>query len=393
MNSLMLIVFLFGSFLVIYHHIIYPILLVKFATNVHDKLPVIHSRSYLSDNRDNYLPKISIVMPAYNEANFIAEKIHNLSTLDYPMDKLQIVISCDGCTDQTLQIAEQTILKIECSELNVVIIDNAKNRGKLKVLNEAIQFASGEIIVLTDVSALLPINSLLMVATNLNDKDNGAVSGSYKIINPGSKGEKSYWNYQTKVKHRESKLSSVLGCHGSFYGFRKALFSPLPEHTINDDFILPMMIAAQKKRVIYDSRVSAIELESSNPKQDFSRRKRIGAGNMQQLIFMWRLLLPDYGWLSFNFASGKALRAMMPFILLALLLSSAYLMIETPLFVIIFSLQSCLYLTVIFLIFTGINIKHTIIKWIDYFVVGYWAALVGSCRYLLGMDKGSWNRS
>ena len=114
---------------------------------------------------------------------------------------------------------------------------------------------------------------------------------------------------------------------------------------------------------------------------------------MQQLIFLWRLLLPSYGWLSFNFVSGKALRAVMPFILLSLLVSSAFLMTKLPLYLLFFSLQSVVYILVALVNQMGIEIQNSIIKWVDYIVTGYWAGLIGSSRYLLGMDKGSWNRS
>lgn len=106
---------------------------------------------------------------------------------------------------------------------------------------------------------------------------------------------------------------------------RRRLAAPLPPDTINDDFVLPMEIVARGYRALYRPDAMATELECADAATDRRRRRRIGAGNLQQAIRLRRLLHPRYGWTAFVFASGKVLRPGMPFAMLAALCGSAVL--------------------------------------------------------------------
>ena len=154
---------------------------------------------------------------------------------------------------------------------------------------------------------------------------------------------RSGWKYQSLVKTGESSIASVLGAHGAFYALRKACYEDVPADTINDDFLIPMNVIKQGFRVIYEPRVVAIELEHVNLEQDMSRRSRIAAGNFQQLVYLLPLLSPKYGWNAINFASGKALRAIMPFIFLIILVCNFYLAFIHTIFIALFVSQVCLY--------------------------------------------------
>jgi lipopolysaccharide/colanic/teichoic acid biosynthesis glycosyltransferase len=255
------------------------------------------------------LPHVTLVMPAHNEAAFIARKVANLAALDYPRDRLRIVIACDGCTDATAGLAQAALAG---TGLDAVVLDHARNRGKLAVLNQAIGAADTELVALTDVSAMLPPDALRRAAAWFADPAMGAVGGTYALERPGSAGERTYWALQTAVKRGEAALGAPLGLHGAFWAFRRRAWAPLPDDTINDDFMLPMQIFLRGWEVAYDPTIVVLEAERSDPALEARRRRRIAAGNAQQLARLLPLLNPLHGGVALAFASGKALRVAMP---------------------------------------------------------------------------------
>ncbi len=261
------------------------------------------------------LPAISIVMPAYNEAAHIAAKIRNLAAQDYPADRLSLTIACDGCTDETVAIARETLAETGCAHLNATVIDHPRNRGKVAVLNGTIAMVRTEVVVLTDVSAMLPRDALRRAAAHFADPMLGAVGGTYRLLKPGSAGEAGYWKYQIAVKRGEAAMGAPLGLHGAFYAIRRSAWGALPPDTINDDFVLPLEIFGRGWRVAYDETIVASEEENCDPAADLRRRRRIASGNAQQAVRLAWLLNPRFGGVALAFASGKALRVAAPILI------------------------------------------------------------------------------
>lgn len=371
--------------LIIYHHLLYPTLLLALAKNKLLNKPSKPS-NYITQRR---LPSISILVPAYNEAEFIAAKIHNLAALDYPANKLEVFIVCDGCTDDTFEIATQAASDKHVSMLDIKIINQANNLGKIGILNRYIPKLEGEIIALSDTSALLSIDALSICARYFLDPDVSVVAGSYKLARSASIGEDKYWQWQSNIKQAEACLGSPLGVHGALYFFTAKDFSPLPSDTINDDFILPMSIIAKGKLAVYSTQIIALELECATAHLERSRRVRIGAGNLQQLLRCAFLLQPKYRFTAFNFASGKALRAIMPALLLlqilvCMLLSGHYLSL------LIFAL---LQLCAVFIawILPENTASPNIVKTLCYVLNGYRCALLGSYLYCSQQFNKNWH--
>jgi cellulose synthase/poly-beta-1,6-N-acetylglucosamine synthase-like glycosyltransferase len=392
LDIIMIYIFVTAIYLVIYHHVLYPVALKIIAKNKKNAQPVIKNRHYTFSANDKKLNCFSIIIPAFNEAKYIAEKIRNLSFIDYPSDRYELIILFDGCTDDSYSIAMKTLDELACNDLNCQLINFTENRGKVAVLKDGVAKAEFDNIVFSDVSALLPVNSLLMLDSHFQKPTVGAVSGAYKFIEKGSTGEQCYWQYQSMVKTRESSVASVLGAHGAFYALRKSCYEDIPADSINDDFLIPMNVIKQGYRVIYEPRVAAIELEHVNVDQDMSRRLRIAAGNFQQLIYLLPLLAPKYGWNAVNFASGKALRAITPFILVVIFISNIYL---APVHIIFLSLlfgQVFLYSIVMLINVFHITPKLNALKLICYLVNGYWVALKGSLRYIFGLQEKVWTK-
>lgn len=368
--------------LLAYHHAGYPLILRYAGRRAPTAPPALP---------DDALPRITIVVPAYNEAAVIAAKIENLRMLDYPAERLDIIVACDGCRDATAGVASAAAALEPV--LDADIRDFPENRGKVAVLNDVLSGSLGDLVCLTDASALLNPDALRVAAAHFADPRVGVVAGTYRFAETGTEGEAAYWRYQTENKRREAALGALIGCHGAGYFFRAGLFQPLPGDTINDDFILPMSIAAQGYRGIYEMRIVATELEVASLSQDQHRRRRIAAGNMQQMIRLARLLHPRHGVLAFAFASGKVLRALSPYLMLLALAGSIWLgLAGWPCFGVLALLQILFYAATVPKLLRPDRHWPKPIELIHYLVAGHWAALIGGTRYLLGMEAGRWRR-
>jgi len=225
-------------------------------------------------------PWLSLLIPARNEARVIERKISNSLALDYPADRLEIVIACDGSTDETEAIARRF-----AHGGRVRVLAYATNRGKMAVLNASVPELRGEIIVFSDASAMLAPDSVRRLVENFADPSVGAASGLYQVTRPADvnigASENLYWKYETFLKTQESQLASTLGGHGQLHAIRKELYPFPPAETINDDYVIPLSVLSRGFRAVYEP--TALVYEEAREMTGFARRVRIMAGNLQQL--------------------------------------------------------------------------------------------------------------
>ncbi len=371
-------IFAISCVLVIYHHVGYPLLLKYFMKQGQSDSD--SSTSTLS--KAGHYPSVTIVIPAFNEARWIADKLRNCAMLDYPRNKLNVQLHCDGCTDDTAKIARETIQEAICADTLFEVIEHSENRGKVQTINAAMNNASSELTVFTDVSALISMDALKIASTHFENKKVGVVNGQYSLLEAATEGEDAYWQYQSKIKQAEASLATTIGSHGAFYIFRTQLFQPLEANTINDDFILPMKIVEQGYLSDYDDKVIATELEPTPIKADFARRLRISAGNMQQVIILISLFSPRFKTIAFAFASGKGLRLFTPYLLIAAFISS-FLLKDIWLFEIALYGQVALYSLAILTTSLGTHITFKPVQLFNYLIIGHTANLIGGLKYLL----------
>ncbi len=308
----MKIAFWSSAFMVLYAYAGYPLVLVVLGLFI--RRPV---------RKSSIEPYVTLVVPAHNEDRVIGAKIHNATSVDYPADKLEVLIASDGSSDDTVEVAQRLA---DGNRIRVLAFPH--NRGKISVLNDAVRAARGEIIIFSDASAIFESDSIRRLVANFADPEVGAVSGIYQIQHPskaplGSQ-EEIYWKYETFLKIQESSLASILGGHGAILGLRKSLYPyPAPE-TINDDYVIPLRVLAGGKRVIYEPK--AVAFEEASEMGGFQRRVRIMAGNMQQLRELQGLLWPPQILPLLFFFSHKIVRSFAPFFLLALVISNSFLL-------------------------------------------------------------------
>jgi cellulose synthase/poly-beta-1,6-N-acetylglucosamine synthase-like glycosyltransferase len=267
-------------------------------------------------------PSVSLLIPAYNEEAHIDAKLRNSLALDYPRELLEIVVANDGSTDRTQAIAAGF------ASQGIGLCTLGPNQGKTRMLGQIVPSLRGEIVVFSDCSSELSPDALRVLVRSFADPKVGCVSGLYRLKpfdDMRAQGEGLYWRYETFIKLQESRLHSILGAHGAFYAIRKDLFTVLEGSSINDDYLIPMHIVRQGFRAVYDPDAQAWEREMASIRGELARRRRIAAGNCQQLVELRGMLSPVYGWVAFCFFSHKALRTLAPIFLLTMLASSFFL--------------------------------------------------------------------
>ena len=297
---------------VVYTFAGYPILLLFLRLFIHR--PV----------RKNHIePYVTLVVPAYNEREVIGTKIRNAASLDYPVNKLEVLIASDGSSDDTVEIAQRSS---DGSRIRVLAF--SQNRGKISVLNDAVREARGEIIVFSDASAILDSDSIRQLVANFADPEVGAVSGIYRVQRASESrlgpAEEIYWKYETFLKIQESSLASILGGHGQILGVRKDRYPYPAAGTVNDDYVIPVRVLASGSRVVYEPLAAAFE--EASEMVGFQRRVRIMAGNMQQLREIKGLFWPPQPLPLFFFLSHKIVRSLVPFFLVSLAISNSFLL-------------------------------------------------------------------
>lgn len=368
----------------VYHIAVYPLILEWAAGR--------YGRKSVPASPPADWPGITILIPAYNEEKIIARKIENLGQIDYPRDKIHIQLALDGCADQTQAFATAAAAR-ERSGLDIQIVAYPRNIGKVAILNSQIGAITTPLVALSDASAFFAPNAIKQAVAHFSDPKVGVVFPTYALNEPGSTGEQTYIRYLTHVKALETRLDSAIGGHGALYLFRRPLWQPLPPDTINDDYILPLRIVAAGYRGIYDPDIVAVEMEKTHSVQEFRRRMRLSAGNMQQTIELIKLADPRRFWLAFMFVSGKGLRPFIP-------LLAAVAVIAADLLALRYSVLAWALLTA-GMVAVGVlalrvrqlrGLPGVVLK-AGYALEGLAASLIGSVKYLLGFKAGQWQRS
>lgn len=374
--------------LVGYHHLVYPALLKTLARRMRA-----HEDALAPASPGIEFPRVAIVVPAHNEARIIARKLADCAALDYPRDRLEIIVACDGCSDATAALARSAARDLE-AQARISVEESLTNVGKVATLNRVVPTLDCDIVMLTDASAMLEPDALGRAMRHFQDARVGVVCPTYGLGIAGSEGERAYWSYQTGIKADEAAFGAPIGAHGACYLFRRALWQPLPADTINDDVIIPMRIVAEGHRAIYDTAIVATEAEVTRQAQEWRRRIRIGAGNMQQVIRLRALASPSRPGLAFVFLSGKALRVAVP--LLAAVAFAAALVgalqgsvvMQAFLAVQMFLLA----LASLPLLFRGHSWPRPVV-WLGYLLEGHAASSIGALRYLTGREGKPWRRA
>ncbi|MBU1693499.1 MAG: glycosyltransferase family 2 protein [Verrucomicrobia bacterium] len=266
------------------------------------------------------LPSISMIIPVYNEEKILREKIENCLRLDYPADRIEFIFALDGCTDSSEAIVTGG------ADPRVRLQAFAANRGKVAILNDVIPGVRSELIVISDASGMINPAGLRELVAPFADPEVGGAAGVYRVSREDrsqlDSAEHSYHGFEMKLRGWEGLVRTTLSGTGSLFAFRQAEFEPFPAGLINEDYVLSSRLALRGRRVVYVPGAQLVDRLSTRPAAVFRRRVRIAYGNWQQIRYLRELLNPARGFLFWVFVSHKLLRMLLPFVLVAFLVSS-----------------------------------------------------------------------
>ena len=269
--------------------------------------------------RGSIFPTVTIVLAVHNEGKSLPGKLQNLAAMDYPADRLQVIVVSDGSTDATNGIlaAWQGVGR------RAVILQ--EHRGKAVALNRGVAEAQGEIVVFADARQVIAPDALRNLVADFADPSIGCVSGALIMRKdrnaPSAQGVTLYWEMEKRIRNWEGLVGSTIGATGALYGVRRDLVSRVPEGTILDDVYIPLDVVRQGYRAVFEPRALAWDPFIPNPKQEFLRKLRTLVGNYQLLrLAPW--VLTDSSRLRFQFICHKMLRLFVPFALMGLLISA-----------------------------------------------------------------------
>jgi cellulose synthase/poly-beta-1,6-N-acetylglucosamine synthase-like glycosyltransferase len=335
-------------------------------------------------------PSVSFVIAAYNEEKDLAQKIENTLALDYPREKLEIIIASDCSTDRTDEIA------LGYTGLGVYLHRQPERAGKTVAQNRAVQISAGEILVFSDATTMYGTDALRRIVRNFADPAVGCVAGQLIYVDRTStavgRGCRSYWGYEKFLKSCESQLRSLIGVSGCLYAVRRSCHAKLASDMI-DDFVIATEIHLQGLRTIYEPDAVSTEDTNNRARDEFRMRVRVMEQTMSALDRYRQVLNPfKHGMFAIQMICHKLLRYTLPVWLLMALITSALLMRGSDFFTLVFLLQAVFYA----LSFAGylgerFKLSHRLLSLPYYFVLVNVASLVAFLKYVRGEAHVVWD--
>jgi cellulose synthase/poly-beta-1,6-N-acetylglucosamine synthase-like glycosyltransferase len=259
---------------------------------------------------------LSVVICTHNSGTQILERVRNLLACRWN-GPLEIVIYCDGCTDDTAARLQGL------ADPRLRVIEAAERRGKAAGLNAAIPACAHERVVLGDVRQRFAEDTLEKLVAPFADPQVAAVSGLLEIADSasgGGRGVDFYWRLERQLREWEGRFDSVIGCTGAVCAIRRELFEPLPGDTLLDDVVIPMRMAVAGGRIVFEPQARAFDPQVLDPAREPIRKLRTLVGNYQMIERYPAWLLPWRNRLWWQLISHKYLRLLVPWLLIAIAL-------------------------------------------------------------------------
>ena len=339
--------------------------------------------------RREVTPSVTVIIAAYNEERDLAGKLDNTLALDYPKDKLEIIVTSDCSTDRTDEIVGSF------KSRGVRLHRQAERLGKTAAQNAAVEKASGEILLFSDATTHYRPDVLRMLAPSFADPSVGCVTGTVIYAHDAdssvSHGTRSYWSYEFLLKKHESAITSLIGVCGCMYAVRKSAYVPL-YHEACSDFLVATMMVRQGLRAVYEPEAVCVEEPNARAHKELAVRVRIIT---QTLADLWRnrdVLNPFVkGFYAVQLLSHKVMRYIVPLFLIAILMTSAFLALHSAFFAVIFMAQVCFYLASAastLLVRLGVNSRWLALP--HYFVITNVACLIALFKLFRGERYIKW---
>jgi cellulose synthase/poly-beta-1,6-N-acetylglucosamine synthase-like glycosyltransferase len=336
-----------------------------------------------------WTPHVSVIITAYNEERDLAAKLENTLALDYAVEKLEIIVASDCSTDRTDEIARQYASR------GVRLYRQAERLGKTSAQNMAVEQARGEVILFSDATTLYEREVLRVMLPNFADATVGCVAGRLVYVDPADssvgQGARSYWGYETFLKHHESRVCSLIGASGCLYAVRRSAYVPMYPEACSD-FLIATKMVEQGLRAVYEP--AAICTEETNKRADRELRMRVRIIT-QTFTDLWRhraMMNPfRSGFYAVELVSHKVLRYFVPVFLLLVFISSLALAPHSLLYALIALAQIGFYAAAaLSWLMESMGWRNRILALPQYFVLANLASLLAFYKFLSGERYARW---
>jgi cellulose synthase/poly-beta-1,6-N-acetylglucosamine synthase-like glycosyltransferase len=341
--------------------------------------------------RNEFEPTVSVIITAYNEERDIREKLENTLQIDYPPEKMEIIVASDCSADKT----DEIVREFAAVHSSVKLYRQNERHGKTSAQNMAVEKAEGEIILFSDATTMYDVNVLRAMLPNFADETVGCVAGKLVYVDDSDsgvgRGAKSYWSYETFLKEAESRACSLIGASGCLYSIRKSAYRAMYPEACSD-FLIATVMYRQGLRTVYEPQAACTEETNRHTEKEMQMRIRVIS---QTFTDLWRnreMMNPfKSGFYAVELFSHKVLRYAVPLFLILLFFSSAAAMLHSTFFEIVFLLQVIFYLTALVGWFLEKNsVRLGIFAIPLYFVLTNIASLIGFYKFLRGERYARW---
>ncbi len=335
---------------------------------------------------------ISIIITAHNEEKIIQQKLENVISLDYPKEKVEIIVTSDNSTDKTNEIVKEFI-KNHPTE-NIKLYKVKKRMGKTNAQNEAVKIAQNDILVMTDANAIIKNDAIRELVKSFSENIS-YVTGKLEYINGDlsetSNSEKQYWDLDTKIRDIESNIQTITAGNGALYAcIRKEYynFKPMQCH----DSAMPLYYALNGKRAIANHKAIAYEKAGENTKDEYKRKARMSRIVLSSILPSIKILnVFKYKWFTYFYLGHRTSRYLLWFNHIMLLITNLVLYNQGKIYIISLIFQSIFYIIAIAKQLTNLN--NTIINIIYYYCMTIIAQTKGVINTIIGKNKPFWEKA
>lgn len=344
----------------------------------------------ITDSPD--LPVVSVIMPMYNEEKVIRAKTEALLALDYPSDRLEIILGSDCSDDATDEIAA----RFAEHSRNIKFIRSESRRGKAAMLNMLVRHASGELLAITDANVMPTKGCLMQIVRHFNEPTTGLCDAW--PVNTGdsdsgiSRQEKEYSNFEMRLKYAETKAwHSMTGPYGGFYVVRKELFPVIPEKMLADDLFVGLSIVTQGFMAVNEPAARVHEDIPSDIKGQYRRRVRIATGAFQNLL-QWGPMPRGLSFAgSLCYFTHKVIRWFSPILFIIIFMTSVILSGESLYyFAVVFGQGFFIILPTLDILLLKAGITFKPLRYFTQFLMMNAALLAGLMKAMKGVNDGIW---
>ena len=270
--------------LFLFPYVIYPLVVRLFKTTRLD-VPASDTPSPLRLSGQGVLPSVAVLIPAHNEARTLRGKLNNSLNLDYPTDRLKLLVCSDGSTDGTDDITAAF------SHRGVTLLRTEVRTGKATAVVRLFDASDGELVLFTDASARLQPDCLKRLVDALDAPGVAIAVARYEVrpgtseddVSPNPQAEAAYWGFEARLRQAEAERDMLLGASGAGYLIRRDVVTLPPKDTINDDFVIPFTARLAGHRVAYVHDAVVTETPTESTTTQYRRWVRIAYGNWQMM--------------------------------------------------------------------------------------------------------------